>query len=182
MSATSGNLHAPESARAAYRLARESYQRIITYDEMAFGSAADETALRSRLDAYLHLADWDLLFSENGIALDQYERVHELLAATDFGEPLIEEIFAPPVPIVLPTFSPNPLETSPSARYVDVAFEVTKFGESRRVEILNAAPNVSDAAKGELLDLIRTSRFRPRLTGRELGRAAPVVVRYYFSD
>lgn len=121
-SATSGNLQAPEKARASYHLGRESYLRIIAYDERGFGSSAGEAALRSRLEAYLQLADWDLLYSENGVALDQYERVHELLATTDFGEPLIAEIFAPPLPIVLPTFLPNPLQTPVSAHYIDVSF------------------------------------------------------------
>ena len=149
---------------------------------MAFGSSAEEAALRSRLEAYLQLADWDLLYSENGVALDQYERVHALLATTDFGEPLIAEIFAPPLPIVLPAFLPNPLQTPTSARYIDVGFEITRFGESRRVEIVGAAPDVSDAAKDDLVGLIKTSRFRPRVTDGEVGRASPVVVRYYLND
>jgi hypothetical protein len=179
-SATSGYLRtAPDRARAAYQVGRESYRRIIAYDEMAFGSSAEEGALRSRLDAYLQLADWDLLYSVNGEAFDQYEDVHALLATTDFAEPLIAEIFAPAMPIVLPTFLPNPLATSASAHYIDVGFEVTKFGEGRRVEILGASPSVPDAAKDELAALIKGSRFRPRVTDGELGRASPVVVRYY---
>jgi hypothetical protein len=181
-SATSGNLRTPDKNRAAYQVGRESYARIIAYDEMAFGESADQTALRTRLQAYLQLADWDLLYSENGAALDQYARVHGLLTMTDFAEPLIAELFAPSVPIVLPTFLPNPLETPASARYIDVAFEITRFGESRRVEILGAAPNVSDAAKDELVSLIKANRFRPRVTDGELARASPVVVRYYLNN
>ena len=105
--------------------------------------------------------------------------MHDLLAANDFAAPLIAEIFSPPTPTVLPAFLPNPLETMPSARYIEVSFEITKFGESRRVEILGAAPDVSDAAKDELASFIKESRFRPRVTDGKLGRPAPVVVRYY---
>jgi len=180
--ATSGNLQPPDKNRASYHLGRESYLRIIAYDDRAFGSSADEAALRSRLEAYLQLADWDLLYSENGVALEQYERVHELLATTDFGEPLIAEIFAPPLPIVLPTFLPNPLQTPVSARYIDVGFEVTRFGESRRIEIVSAAPEISNDAKDELVSFIKASRFRPRAMDGELSRASPVVVRYYLND
>jgi hypothetical protein len=180
---TSGYLRtAPDKARAAYQVGRESYRRIITYDEMAFGSSADEAALRSRLDAYLQLADWDLLYSANGEALDQYEEVRTLLATTEFGEPLIAEIFAPAIPIVLPTFQPNPLETPASARYIDVGFEVTRFGDGRRVEILGGSPDVPGTAKAELESLIKGSRFRPRVMDGELARASPVVVRYYLSE
>jgi hypothetical protein len=167
---------------SGYRIGRDSYQRLIAYDEAAYGSSAGEAALRSRLEAYLRLADWELLYSQNGAAFDQYAQVHELLTTADFGEPLIADIFSPPIPTVLPTFLPNPLETTPSARYIEASFEVTKYGESRRVEIVGAAPDVSDAAKEDLVSLIKASRFRPRVTDGKLGRVAPVVVRYYLNE
>jgi tetratricopeptide (TPR) repeat protein len=166
-----------------YELARESYRRLIDYAEAVSESApTDESAWRSRLEAYLQLADWDVVHSMNGIALDEYAQVHELLEANDFVEPRMAEIFAPPIPIVLPTFLPNPLETPTSARYIDVTFEVTKYGESRRIEIVGAAPGVTDAEKDDLASLVMGSRFRPRVTDGELGRAAPVAVRYYLND
>ena len=166
-----------------YRLGRESYHRLVAYDEARSGSTpADEQAWRSRLKAYLEVVDWDLLYSENGAALDQYARVHALLRTNTIAEPLMAELFEPPIPIVLPTFLPNPLETPASARYIDVAFEVTRYGIGRRIEILGAAPNVSAAAKNDLVNLIRRSRFRPRVADGELGRASPVVVRYYLND
>ena len=165
-----------------YQFGKDTYSRLIAYDELAFGASADAAALRGRLAAYLRLADWELLYSQNGRALDQYARVYELVTTNDFAEPLLAEIFAPPIPTVLPTFLPNPLETQPSARYIEVSFEVTKYGESRRVEILGAAPEVSDAAKEKLATLIKGSRFRPRVTDGELTEAAPVVLRYYLDD
>ena len=101
------------------------------------GSSADEAALRSRLETHLQLADWDLLWAQHGAAaFDQYAEVHELLTTADFGAPLIADIFSPSLPTVLPAFLPNPLETVPSARYIEVSFEVTKYGENRRVEIV----------------------------------------------
>jgi hypothetical protein len=166
-----------------YQLARESYRRLIDYAEAVSESApADESAWRSRFEAYLQLADWDAVYSVNGIALDEYAQVHEMLEATDRAEPLMAEIFAPPIPIVLPTFLPNPLETPTSARYIDVTFEVTKYGESRRIEIVGAAPDVADVEKDDLVSLVMGSRFRPRVTDGQLGRAAPVAIRYYLND
>jgi tetratricopeptide (TPR) repeat protein len=175
--------HRVDHMTSQYGLARESYRRLIDYVETVSESApADGPAWRSRSEAYLQLADWDLLHSENGAALDEYAQVHELLETSGDAEPLIAEIFAPPIPTVLPAFLPNPLQTPVAAHYIDVSFEVTKYGEGRRVEILGSAPNVPDAAKDELVDLIRTSRFRPRLTGGEFARASPVIVRYYLND
>ena len=165
-----------------YQFGRDGYSRLIAYDELAFGSSADAGSLRDRLEAYLRLADWELLYSQNGRALDAYARVQELVTTNDFAAPLLAEIFAPAIPTVLPTFLPNPLQTEPSARYIEVSFEITKYGESRRVEILSAAPEVSDAAKDELVTLIKGSRFRPRVKDGELAGAVPVVLRYYLDD
>jgi hypothetical protein len=162
-----------------YQVARDSFYRLIAYDEAVFGDSADEASLRGRLEAYVQIADWDLLYSQNGAAFDQYVRVHELLKTTGVGEPLIAEIFAPPIPVVLPTFQPNPLETPESTRYIDVSLEITKFGESRRIEIAGATANVSNAAKDDLVNFIKGARFRPRVTDGELGRPSPVAIRYY---
>jgi hypothetical protein len=163
-----------------HQLGRESYLRLIAYDDAVWST--DPNAWRRRLEAHLQLADWDLLYSENGAALEDYASVHALLENTAMAEPLVATIFAPPIPIVLPTFLPNPLETQVSATYIDVAFEITKYGEGRRIEILGATPSVSDNAKRELEILIKSSRFRPRVTDGELARASRVVVRYYLND
>ena len=85
-----------ESARSGgmtfpYQVGRDSYYRVIAYAEAVFGDSADEASLRSLLEAYVHIGDWDLLYSQNGVAFDQYTRVHELLKTTGSGEPLIAE-------------------------------------------------------------------------------------------
>ena len=90
-------------------------------------------------------------------------------------------MFSPSMPVVLPAFMPNPLastETPGSSGYIDIAFEITKYGRPRAVEILDAA-NATTAAKRDLLALIRNNRFRPRLTDGQFADAAPVRVRYY---
>ena len=171
-----------DGVTSRYEIGRDSYRRLTAYDEKAYGTAVPATQLQSRLEAHLQLADWDLLYSRNGLALEQYARVLAQIETTVVAAPLIAEIFAPAVPIVLPTFLANPLQTPSSGRYIDVAFEITRFGESRRVEILGAAANVSDADKNDLLALIKGSRFRPRVTDGELARAAPVALRYYLND
>ena len=171
-----------DGVTSRYEIGRDSYRRLTAYDEKAYGTAVPATQLQSRLEAHLQLADWDLLYSRNGLALEQYARVLAQIETTVVAAPLIAEIFAPAVPIVLPTFLANPLQTPSSVRYIDVAFEITRFGESRRVEILGAAANVSDADKNDLLALIKGSRFRPRVTDGELARAAPVALRYYLND
>jgi len=168
-----------DDMRTRYALGRESYRRLIGYAEH---SPDDSEAWGKHLQAYLELADWDLLYARNGAALDEYALVYENLKTNGVAEAVIASTFAPDVPIVLPTFRPNPLQTAIGNRYIDVTFEITKFGEPRRVEIVGATPTVPDGAKDELVGTIKASRFRPRLTDGELGRTSPVAVRYYLND
>jgi hypothetical protein len=158
---------------------RANNHRLIAYAEH---SPDDSEAWGKQLQAYLELADWDLLYERNDAARAEYALVHENLKTNGVAEAVIAGVFAPEVPIVLPTFRPNPLQTAIGNRYIDVTFEITKFGEPRRIEIVGVAPNVPDAAKDELVDVINTSRFRPRIADGELGRATPVAVRYYLND
>ena len=165
--------------RTRYALGRESYRRLIAYAEH---SPDDSEAWGKQLQAYLELADWDLLYARNGAALAEYALVYDNLKKNGIGEAVIAETFAPDVPIVLPTFRPNPLQTAIGNRYIDVTFEITKFGEPRHVEIVGATATVPGGAKDELVDVIKASRFRPRITDGELGRASPVALRYFLND
>jgi hypothetical protein len=137
------------------------------------------------MDALIRIADWELLFEPDGSVLALYERAYEELKQNDIAQTSIEEFFSPPTPIVLPTFLPNPLvsaETAESTGYIDVAFEVTKYGRGRQVNILDTTTNATHAAKSRLAQLILRSRFRPRVTEGRFARTAPIVVRYYLNE
>ena len=85
-------------------------------------------------------------------AIESYEVARAMLEQAGAAESSVEQLFAPPTPVVLPAFQPNPLardETRAATGYIDVAFEITKYGRSRAVEILDAA-NATHAAKQDL--------------------------------
>ena len=167
-------------AHDGFGVGRASLRRLFSY-EVTTGAP-----LSSQIDALVQLADWDLLFVSNrGAPLDLYEVAYEHLKLEETAQESIERLFSPDIPVVLPTFLPNPLapdETQESTGYIDVAFELTKFGQSRAVKILGASDNATHAAKEHLVQLISRSRFRPRVTNGEFGRTAPIVVRYYLTD
>jgi len=158
-------------------LGRQSLQRLLAYE------IATSAPLREQVEAFIRLADWRLAdWLGNEQALEQYERALEVLEEAG-AQTLIDEFFAPKTPVVLPTFVSNPLASDAQAAsgYIDVAFEVSRYGESRRIEILDTTTNATDAAKARLVQLIQKSRFRPRVTDGEFGRASPVVLRYYLN-
>ena len=113
--------------------------------------------------------------------LESYEQAYDLLEQKGVAQASIDELFAPETPVVLPTFLPNPFasrDTSESARYVDVAFDITKYGRSEHaVDPNDEEP--TDAAKKDVRRPIDASWFRPRVTDGRFADATRVVVRYY---
>ena len=157
---------------------RRSLRRLVAY------GAANAEPWLSRVDSLVQMTDWDLLYGRNGYALDTYKQAYELLKEKDVDAASIEQIFSPPTPVVLPTFMPNPLaadRTPESTGHIDVAFDVTKYGRPRQVEILDTTTNAPEAAQDELVRLIYRNRFRPRVTDGEFADRSPVVVRYHLS-
>jgi hypothetical protein len=142
-----------------------------------------------QMNALLQMADWDLLYASGGkkneAAFRAYEALYERLEQEGMEQSFIDEIFSPRVPVVLPAFSASRLvstETPDSLGYIDVAFEITKYGEGKSIEILDTSTSTTKAARVRIRDLIQWSRFRPRMASGAFEDPSRVVVRYYVSD
>lgn len=152
-------------------------------------AARNSEPLAARMNAWLQVADWDLRFAggreENEAAFRAYEALYAQLVRAGVDAAMIDEIFAPGLPVVVPAFAPNPLassETPNASRYLDVAFEITKHGEGKSIEFLDTSSSTADAARLRLRDIVKRSRFRPRMADGAFADPARVVVRYYVSD
>lgn len=160
-----------------YEDARASLMRLLEY------TVARSEPVLERIRAFVEIADWDLLTAMRpDIARGEYQQAYEQLRARSIPQAQIDEIFAPKLPVVLPVFVPNPLDSpeTPGARgFVDVAFEITEQGRARRVDILASTENASFADKRSVAQLIYRSRFRPRAVDGAIASAAPVTIRYY---
>jgi len=158
-----------------YHRGRQSLRRLYAY------GAASEGSSLLKADAVVQLADWDLLYSHNNQAIESYELAHSMLEQEGAQETSVEQLFEPSTPVVLPAFQPNPLardETRAETGSIDVEFEITKYGRGRAVEILDDA-NATHSEKQDLMALIRSIRYRPRLTQGAFADVAPVRMRYY---
>lgn len=157
---------------------------------LAYSMAVKESQpLRVQMNALIELADWDLLYAagpkEKAAAFHAYQTLYEQLERQGLEQSFIDELFAPRVPVVLPAFAPNPLasiETSDSSGYIDVAFEITKHGKSKAIEILASSTHASNDAWARLVRLIENRRFRPRVAAGAFEDPSRVVVRYYAND
>jgi hypothetical protein len=168
-----GDLDLGDADRApdAVVIGIRSVQRLLAYE------IAASAPMHVQAEALVQVADYTRDRAGYELARNMLE---EAGAQTS-----IDELFAPKTPVVLPAFLPNPLasnETPESTGYIDVAFEITRAGESRRIRILDTTTNATDAAKKRLVQAIRESRFRPRLAEGEFADASPVTLRYYVTE
>lgn len=161
-----------------YTRGRQSLRRLYAYE------AASSASPLVQAEALAAIADWDLLYSHNGLAVDEYELAHARLRHAGASAEAIERLFAPAIPVVLPAFKANPLaadDTRPATGHIDVAFTITKYGRARDVEIRGAV-NATAEAQVRLARLIASNRFRPRLTDGAFADATEVAFRYYVLD
>ena len=178
--------------RALYAHPNEAitgYEGVAILRELHSLAVRNAEPLAVQMNALLHIADWELRFAggrkENETAFQFYDALYERFEQADMEQGWMDEVFSPSLPVVLPAFVPNPLasiETPDSAGYIDVAFEITKYGEGKSVEILDTSTNTTDAARLHLRDVIKWRRFRPRVADGAFEDASRVVVRYYLND
>ena len=144
-----------------------------------------------RVDTLVQIADWDLLHARSldakDAALAEYAQAYELLQREGVEQQSIHEMFAPDTPVVLPAFVPNPFVAEPQhevsgSGHIDAAFEVDRYGKSRRVRILETTPDATRAAAKHVENVILESRYRPRLADGHVADGERVVVRYQLND
>jgi hypothetical protein len=113
----------------------------------------------------------------------QYEQAYAALQQEGIAGAELQAIFAPPMPVTLPSFASNPLATDEAgiAGFIDVSFEITRQGKTRRVAVGQASANVERAQRRALERTISLATFRPRLVDGQLADNAPVALRYYTS-
>ena len=143
-----------------YGLGLVSYQRRVGYTGAASPGEAVEYAR-----ALVELADWSLLFSRNGTAVKRYAEAYSLLVGQRVPESSIEQFFPANAPVFLPAFAPSPLDglvvVAGSSDYVDVDFEIGKYGQPRKVTIVAAAGRDARSISKQLVAAIGSRRFRP---------------------
>jgi hypothetical protein len=144
-----------------------------------------------QIEARIQIADWDLLHASHlgtryeKTARAAYEQAYELMIEHRIDQQSIDAIFAPDIPVVLPSFIDNPLvspETLESNGYIDVAFVIAEDGKSEDIEVVDTMGDVSRSAERELVRTVKFSRFRPRLTDGRFTTSDPIVVRYYVNE
>jgi hypothetical protein len=159
---------------SAYGGGRQSYRRRVAYSIMTSGEAIDVAK------ALVELADWDLLFSHNGVAVDIYEEAYALLSKENVPEPEIRVLFPLESAVRLPTFEQSPLAPPESSArgvgHVDLEFEVSKYGVAGKIDVVEMSSASLRGVRRDAARTIASSRFRPRPPS---DGDAPFRLRYY---
>lgn len=160
----------------ACRRAIERLTRLHYYDEV------NDAAPAARAESLVRAADFQLYCGWNAPALNDYRAALTILDEGEVPQSGIDRIFAPEKPIEVPTFVDNILDVEsadPEGAFVDVAFELTRFGIAQNVEVIAGGEH---AGAETVESRIRRGRFRPFARDGELVDSPRLVVRYFLED
>jgi hypothetical protein len=175
-------------------VARESYRRLEFYDTATSASWLD------RATTIVRAADSELVCAQASqpdlkrAALARYREAYELLERNGVAQASIDELFSPATPLTLSEGLPAmaypmvgvhtttiwPKAPAFSSGRIDIAFEITKYGRSRKIDIVDATANTTDEEKRRLLRYVRDSLYRPRAANGAIADGSIVVWRYYW--
>jgi hypothetical protein len=167
----------------SYDLGRAAHKRILSY---IYGNPDAKPA--QLVTAMLEEADWDLLYEHKTQAADKYDAAYRFFEGNPELQRQVMDLLYPVVPVVVPTYLPPPnsrekLGIAPDAAvsffgYIDVAFNLTKFGKARRIQVLGTGGEVTRNMEIRLSQYLRNVQFRPRYKGTEVD-TGQVRLRYY---
>lgn len=157
--------------------------RLLTYE------GSDPSIAVRRAQMLLQLADMKVVrarqadsYARYDEVLASYAQVYDVLRNVGVDATTLAAEFTPAVPVVLPSYMPNPLTAyaaNNAGNYIDASFDVTNKGKSRRIKIMAVSEGTSRSEVRALKQLIERSSFRPALPEGSAPPTASFVIRYY---
>ncbi len=139
---------------------------------IAFYEEQENVDVQSLAEAKTNLADWYLIFQRRRDAEDLYLEIWNMLGEQENGEELQAKFFG--TPIQIPTYDETPRRINlrgserPDrgqlvADYGDFSFEVSRWGEVRRVELVGEETAENAGQLRRVAREMRRIYFRPTL-------------------
>ena len=180
------NPHLFSPDRLSYKPMREHlhYLGVSSYERRLHYSALFKKPESEIASEQLELGDWHLLFGEQELAYAAYRSARATLEKSGAPAEEIEAFFAPPTPVLLPTFGTSYVGADEAAGYqghIDVAIALDDAGRSTRVDVTGRSVAATDAIVQRLKKYVAKSVFRPRFTNGDWASEDHVSLRYYFS-
>lgn len=159
--------------------------RLFDYEMLSLAPTLDQVNALVRMADYLLVRSTGAGRGDDASIFVLYEDAHRVLVESDIDQAIIDEMFSPRMPIMLSASGPDPVvsaEMPESTGHIDIAFDITKYGRSESIDVLDTTTNATRAERRDLIRLIKHSRFRPRVTNGQFPDFARVVVRHYLKD
>lgn len=176
----------PALSSMGYRHGRDALERRLDYMQQM-----DDVDSEALMAANIDLADWMLYFRrQRNQAMDHYQQIYdEFSTRVDRGT--LNAQFSPAYPKRLPTFIRNTLSREGYGipedvaliyrGYVDVQFDMNRYGNAQSVRILASTPETSEEVEDRLLRSLRDAHFRPRFENGEPRTGDTIRARYYYA-
>jgi tetratricopeptide (TPR) repeat protein len=152
-------------------------RRAIAYSYSAPNPDYDYIAARM-----MELGDWYLLFDRRSAALDIYGDALDVMLAAQLPQEEVERIMAPGMPVQTPdaTYLAASENNDNFAGFIDVEFDLSKFGMATNPQIIGASMQDRSIEK-ELLRTIRNCKFRPKFVAGTPVSDEKIRLRYYYN-
>lgn len=170
----------------SYLQGRGAYERMRRY--IGFQYQADPLDLAKVLVAE---ADWHLIHDHHSKAIHVYREALEIMRAQGVPEAELEAVFASRMPVQLPAFTALPhsraylgIPADQEIEYqghVDVSFELSRYGNAKRIRILDSSEVSDPDVVKRLRRLLNSMPFRPVVMD-EREEARKKTVRYYYTQ
>jgi hypothetical protein len=139
--------------------------------------------------AIVNLGDWYLTFGDQGDAFRAYDLAYTQLVQDEREEVRrqVEKLFGRPVslpelPLLESIEGVEEPETRPVTGHVTVQFDVTRYGRTKNIQIVDSLPENHIPRRKRIKSLIAGTRFRPRYIDGAAVDTEHMVLRYVFRD
>ncbi len=147
---------------AGFREGRDALQRRYSYLQK-YSNSAEEI-----INALIDTADWALAFERWSLSRTIYEDALELMSLNGLDE--LEGLTLAGIPKIIPDFLSNNISTKNKSfpetsnkqfkGYLDVNFDINRYGSLNQLKILAKSPNTSNATERALIRELRRTKYR----------------------
>lgn len=164
----------------------QAYQRLLGYMEKS-----GEASSFAYVQAAIGLGDWYTLFGKRQRGIEQYQQAQAILDAGNFTAQEKQTLLNPQTPSPLPAFNDSSFVAESEMvsgdmadaymGYIDVAFEVGRFGLVKNFETLTSSPQTPRNVISTLEWDIRDTQYRPLLVTEGGPESKQFHLRYYYN-
>jgi tetratricopeptide (TPR) repeat protein len=174
---SSDQRHAENAGMAFFFNGSNALKRAIAYS-----LESPQPDYLSIAEQMMALGDWYLLFNRRSAALAIYADAFEVLDAVQASDIDIRQIMSPGMPVsTLGSLSSRKTGDNPYEGYIDVVFQVSKFGIASSPEVIASSTQYDSPVTNALIRRIRQEKFRPAFIDGSATSSENVKMRYYFS-